>query len=166
MELRDTNSIVRLVSADLSNYDLLWNLNQKYLYEMTYFYDNELDDSGNLHYGHFEEYFSDPQRQAFLIYKDSKLAGFAMINPYSNINGSPDYVMAEFTVFPVYRRQNIATRAAKLLFENCRGKWEIKYNEKNDKAKQFWTKITADYMPEKTKISKNETVLSFSSAIV
>lgn len=35
--------------------DLLWNINQKYLYEMTMVYPDEMD-AGNLHYGHFEEY--------------------------------------------------------------------------------------------------------------
>ena len=27
-------------------------INQKYLYEMTNFYDDPMDDSGNYHYGH------------------------------------------------------------------------------------------------------------------
>ena len=40
--------------------DLLWNVNQKYLYEMTNFYDDPMDKAGNYHYGHFEEYFTDP----------------------------------------------------------------------------------------------------------
>ncbi|MBR4613524.1 MAG: hypothetical protein IKO40_12510 [Kiritimatiellae bacterium] len=39
--------------------DLLWNINQKYLYEMTMFYPDEMDEAGNLHYGHFKEYFTD-----------------------------------------------------------------------------------------------------------
>ena len=40
--------------------ELLWNINQKYLYEMTFYYPDELDDQGNLHYGYFDEYFKDP----------------------------------------------------------------------------------------------------------
>ena len=32
--------------------ELLWNINQKYLYEMTNFYDDEMDAQGNLHYGY------------------------------------------------------------------------------------------------------------------
>ena len=40
--------------------DLLWNINQKYLYEMTMFYPDEMD-AGSLHYGHFEKYFTDPK---------------------------------------------------------------------------------------------------------
>ena len=37
--------------------DLLWNINQKYLYEMTNFYDDPMDENGNYHYGYFDEYF-------------------------------------------------------------------------------------------------------------
>lgn len=39
--------------------DLLWNINQKYLYEMTMFYPDEMDEAENLHYGRFEECFTD-----------------------------------------------------------------------------------------------------------
>ena len=57
--------------------ELLWNINQKYLYEMTNFYDDPMDENGNHHYGYFEDCFTDP-----------------------------DYTMAEFTIFPAYRRNH------------------------------------------------------------
>ena len=68
-----------------------WNINQKYLYEMTMFYPDEMDEAGNLHYGHFEEYFTDPKRSAYFIDNNDVLVGFAMLCPYSNLGQTPDY---------------------------------------------------------------------------
>ena len=49
--------MLKLIPVDDSKKELLWNINQKYLYEMTLFYPDEMDERGNLHYGYFDEYF-------------------------------------------------------------------------------------------------------------
>lgn len=141
--------------------ELLWNVNQKYLYEMTHFYDDPMDENGNYHYGHFEEYFTDPRREAYFLCLDGALAGFAMLCPYSNIGGTPDYVMAEFTVFPAYRRRHCALESARMLLAAHPGRWEIKYNEKNAPAKALWQTVTAPYWPEAVHLNEEETVLVF-----
>ena len=48
--------MIRLHIVQPHDRDLLWNINQKYRYEMTMFYPDEMDEAGNLHYGHFEKY--------------------------------------------------------------------------------------------------------------
>ena len=143
--------------------DLFWNINQKYLYEMTNFYPDDMDEEGNLHYGHFEEYFVDEKRRAFFILNDEKKVGFVMINPYSNIGHNPDYTMAEFTIFPAYRRNHFAKEAVDLIFKEFSGNWEIKYNEKNIPAKTLWTNITKKYNPKVYHLNEYETVLEFSN---
>ena len=62
------------------------------------------------------------------------LVGFAVIYPYSNLNGEPDYVLAEFPVFPMYHRKHLAIKAAE------------------------------KYSPQMTRLNEIETVLSFCSA--
>ena len=153
---------MELVAVKPQDRELLWNINQKYLYEMTNYYDDEMDECGNLHYGYFDEYFTDPERKAFFIYEEGTLVGFAMIHPYSNIGGTPDHVLAEFTVFPTYRRRRLATKAAEAIFGRFKGSWEVKYNEKNVAAKAFWNRVTAKFSPTKTALNDMETVLSFS----
>ena len=153
--------MIRLQTVQKKDRDLLWNINQKYLYEMTNFYDDPMDESGNYHYGHFDDYFSDPMRVAYFIFDDDVLVGFAMICPYSNIGQDPDYTMAEFTIFPAYRRKHFAFNAAKMIFDKHPGKWEIKYNEKNSGAKKLWIAVTALYEPEAHCLNDEETVLVF-----
>ena len=77
----------------------------------------------------------------------------------------PDYVLAEFTIFPMYRGKHLAITAAELLFDRFKGRWEIKYNEKNTAAKALWSKVTEKYCPELTRLNDVEKVLSFSTAL-
>jgi len=60
---------------------------------MTNYYDDEMDELGNLHYGYFDAYFTDPKREAYFLYEDSTLVGFAMIHPYANIDEEPDHLL-------------------------------------------------------------------------
>ena len=158
--------MIRLVTALEKDRDLLWNINQKYLYEMTNYYDDPMDEHGNYHYGHFDEYFSDPKRTAYLLYDDDTLIGFAMLNPYSCIGKSPDYTMAEFTVFPAYRRKHLAFDVVNAILNKHPGQWEIKYNENNLAAKHLWSKVSAAYSPEVFRLNGEETVLLFKKNLI
>ncbi len=153
--------MIRLQNVREEDKALFWNINQKYLYEMTSYYPDEMDQQGNYHYGYFDAYFSDPERKAFFILNDEKMIGFVMLNPYSAIGHHPDYTIAEFTIFPSYRRKHYAFDAAKLILANYRGQWEIKYNEKNLGAKNLWTTVTASYSPRVYQLNEEETVLAF-----
>ena len=156
--------MVRLQTVGKSDRELLWNINQKYLYEMTNFYDDPMDENENYHYGYFDAYFSDPKRIAYFIYHDDILIGFAMLCPYSYIGQNPDYTMAEFTIFPSFRRRHFALDAAGLILAKHPGRWEIKYNEKNTGAVKLWNKVAAPFGPEVHHLNPEETVLSFETS--
>lgn len=153
--------MIRLKKVGKKDKELLFSINQKYLYEMTNFYDDEMDENGNYGYGHFDEYFTDPLREAYFIYSDEILAGFAMICPYTMTGRKPDYTMAEFTIFPSFRRKHLAIDAARLILSEHKGQWEIKYNEKNEKAKKLWNTLARSYEPETIHLNEEETVLAF-----
>lgn len=155
--------MIELIDIKEEDRKLFWNIHQKYLYEMTNYYDDKMDECGNYQYGYFDAIFTEEKREAYFIYYNGNLTGFAMINPYSYIEESPDYVMAEFTVFPIYRKHHIASKAVELIFEKHVGSWEIKYNEKNTPAKELWNKICAKYKPRKIHLNEFERVLSFST---
>lgn len=155
--------MVELIEVREKDKELFWNVHQKYLYEMTNYYADQMDDKGNYHYGYFDAYFTEPNRKAYFIYSNKKLVGFVMINPYSYLNEKPDYVLAEFTIFPIYRKKHIATNAIDTVFKRFVGSWEVKYNENNLPAKKLWNKVCTKYNPRKTPLSQFETVLSFST---
>lgn len=153
--------MTQFIEAKENNRLLLWNIFQKFLYEMTNYYDDEMDSEGNYHYGYFDCYFTEPSRKALLIYEDKTLVGFAMLHNFSYINENPDNVLAEFTIFPMYRRKHLGKQAAEMLFRTYKGTWELKYNERNIGAMMLWNKVTESYNPTIHKYSHNETVLSF-----
>lgn len=97
----------------------------------------------------------------FFIYNDETMIGFSMIHPYSVLGGSPDHTMAEFTIFPSYRKHHFAKEVVKMIFATYRGEWEIKFNEKNAPAKSLWTSVTAQYSPKIYHLNEEETVLIF-----
>lgn len=160
-EPEDVFTMIELTEVRPEDRDLLWNLLQKYLYEMTAYYGNELDAAGNYRYRYFDAYFSEPGRKALLIYHDRQLAGFAMINPYAYISTQPACVLAEFTVFPAFRKKHIASEAAEAIFRRYGGRWEIKYHEQNIAAKLLWNKIGKRYNAVQHPLSDTETVLCF-----
>ena len=155
--------VIGLQKVKAEDRELLWNINQKYQYEMTKYYPDKMDDQGNYHYEYFDAYFTEAERKAFFIYDDETLIGFAMVNPYSTIEHHPDYTIAEFTIFPSYRRNHYAIDAVNLILSNYHGKWEIKYNEKNVGAKKLWTMVTEPYSPIVYRINEEETVLEFAN---
>lgn len=141
--------------------EMLYNVLQKYLYEMTRYYDDEMDDKGNYPYRYFDNYFTEPARKAMFILFENKPAGFILLNNHSYINQAPDNVIAEFSVFPIYRKRGIAQEAVELLYSRYPGKWELKFNVCNIPAANFWTKATEKFKPVIYELEYNEQVLSF-----
>ena len=153
--------MIRIEKVQNNQKELLFNVFQHMLYEMTQFYDNEFDDKGLIHYGYFDEYFIDPKRSAYFIYHDNTLIGFFMLHPYPYFEQSIDYNLAEFTIFPAFRRKGYGTLAVQLMFQKFKGIWEIKFNTKNVKAHNFWMKVTKNYQPEVLTYDVYEKVLRF-----
>jgi len=155
--------MIRLQPVRQEDRTLFWNITQKYLYEMTQYYPEAMDEQGNLSYDYFDAYFSQPQRKALFLFNDETMVGFVMINPYSAIGHTPDFTIAEFTIFPSYRRQHYAMGAAKLILSAYPGRWEIKYHEQNTGAKTLWTAAAAPFHPTVYHPDDCETVLEFST---
>lgn len=153
--------MIKLIEVKMKDKELFWNINQKYLYEMTNYYNDEMDNKGNYQYGYFDLYFTEKNRKAYFIYSNNTIAGFVMINKCSYLNKNIDYNIAEFTIFQTYRHKHIALKAIEAIFKQYKGSWEIKYNEKNLPAKNLWNKVCEKYNPDKTHLNEYEIVLSF-----
>lgn len=151
-------SLKRVTPADR---ETLWNIFQKYLYELSAFYDMDMDGKGNFTYRHFDDYFIENEREAYFVLSDGALAGFAMINGHSCLGEDIDYAMAEFTIFPAFRGKGCGAEAVRQIFAGHRGRWEIKFSGRNMPAKALWTKAAAPFAPRVSSFEGTETVLSF-----
>lgn len=148
----------------ITNKKCFWNIIQKYYYEMSMYYGDEMDEEGNYRDCFFDCYFADdPERKAIYLMHANTIVGFALINQYSHLGSNIDYAMAEFTIFPAYRQQGYGKEAFKLLLSLYPGTWEIKYHKGNRKAALFWTKMTEAFSPSVTNLNEEEQFLSFST---
>lgn len=84
-----------------------------------------------------------------------------MLNNHSYINQKPDYVIAEFSIFPMYRKKGIEQEAIALAYSQYPGKWELKFSLKNKSAVNFWRKSTETFKPIVYQLEDDEQVLSF-----
>ncbi|WP_061997102.1 GNAT family N-acetyltransferase [Clostridium sp. ATCC 25772] len=153
--------MIELQLVKESEKEMLYNIFQKYLYEMTKYYDDELDDTGNYLYRYFDNYFIEPTRKALFIKWEGKIVGFIMLNNHSYIDQKPDYVIAEFSIFPIYRKKDIAQEAIAKVFSQYPGKWELKFSLKNKPAVNLWYKSTATFKPVVYQLEDDDQVLAF-----
>lgn len=152
--------VLKPVSSDDRTY--LFNVLQKYLYELSAYYGDEPNSEGNIPYDWFDSYFEDsPEREAFLLVEGAKTVGFAFINTYSDLDEDIDHAIAELTIFPPFRSRGLATKAVRELFRSRPGRWELTYQNTNEAAATFWGHVTRPYAPDQTQINPGETILSF-----
>lgn len=84
-----------------------------------------------------------------------------MLNNHSFIGENPDYVIAEFSVFPIYRNKGLAKEAIAIAFSKYPGKWELKFSLSNKPALNLWHKSTEPFKPFVHQLEDNEQVLEF-----
>lgn len=142
----------------------LFNVIQKYLYEMSKYYGDEMDEDGVYEYRYLPLYFEDSDRQVYFIYDDEAWIGFALLNKYSCTGEEIDNAIAEFSIFPAYRNKGYAMDAIKLLVEERKGSWQLKYALNNANGLYFWKKVKQKYRGSEISLGDKEMVITFNSS--
>lgn len=133
--------------------ETLANLFQLYTYDFTEFWAGsargEVGEDGRYEpYPYLEEYWTRPDRSAWLIRADSHIAGFALINRYSHSGLASDFNMAEFFVLRKHRRRGVGRAAALKLIGERPGLWELAVARPNSEALWFWRRVAAELSTE------------------
>ena len=138
--------MIELVPVALEQKETLRNLLEKYLCEFAQWDLRDVAEDGLYHYQWLDCYWTDPNRYAYFIRVDGKLAGFAMVNDYPEIpDRKPDFCLAEFCVLPRYRRMGVRRVAAFQLFDRHRGKWQFQRHPHNLASVHFWNRVVDAY---------------------
>lgn len=90
---------------------------------------------------HFEIYWQEPDRRAFVIEIGTETAGFALIR-------SPEpgvWSIGEFFVDRGHRHLGIGEAAAAQLFDRYTGEWRVAELEANVSAQRFWRTVIGRY---------------------
>lgn len=117
-----------------------------YAYDFSEILGLDVDESGRFQAPPLDVYWTDPQRHAFLVRVDERLAGFALVQERSRLTGVEAVNdMAEFFVLRRYRRRGVGQHAAGWLFDRFPGPWEVRQRAENHAATTFWRRAIARY---------------------
>lgn len=130
---------IEIIPASLEQKAILANLLELYMYDFWEFVDLEIGPDGRFGYGDLDIYWTEPARHPLLVYVDTRLAGFALIDGLTR--GSPEAMVwdvAEFFILRGYRRAGIGTEVAHQVWKRFPGRWEVRVIVSNQPAYRFW----------------------------
>lgn len=114
------------------------NLLELYAHDFSEFLGLELGADGRFGYKNFLLYWSEPNRQPFLVRMDGKLAWLVFVKRGSEISANDTaWDMAEFFVVRRYRRRGIGTEIAHKVWRQFPGRWEVRVMQSNHAAHHF-----------------------------
>jgi len=124
---------------------VLSRLMQLYLYEFSELEGFDISPEGLFEYRHLDSYWNSAGRFPFLIYAETRIAGFVLVNSETCLWDGDARSIAEFFVLRRYRRQGVGRTAALLVFDMFPGKWEVREIPENEVGQVFWRKIISEY---------------------
>jgi predicted acetyltransferase len=136
---------VEVTEAGPAHASMIQNLMQLYTHDFSEFWAGtsrgDLNSEGLFPAYPLEDYWSRTNWSAGLIWCESKLAGFTLVNDVSHSGLAAARNMGEFFVVRKYRGSGIGRIAAELLFSRQPGSWELAVARRNTRALQFWRKV-------------------------
>lgn len=124
----------------------LESLLQLYVHDLSALIALDIGDDGRFPAPPVDPWFSDRCNHAYLMRANGKLAGFALVQQRSYLNGDESITdLAEFFVLRKFRGQKIGERAAAMLFDRFSGAWEVRQKIQNQPATAFWRRAIGRY---------------------
>jgi predicted acetyltransferase len=142
----DSQGVV-LEVATPSSAQLLANLLDLYMHDLSGVFPLEIGADGRFRYDRLPLYWSEPEKRfAFLIRSGGRVAGFALATRGSPATDDPeDLDVAEFFVLRGYRRTGVGRRAAFLLWDRLPGQWVVRVSKANRAGLPFWHDTVSQY---------------------
>lgn len=122
----------------------LRNMLELYQHDLSEYWPYELDAHGLYGYPTLDYYWREAQHAAFVFLVDERYAGFALVNGNVLMPGNERW-LAQFFVLRRYRRQGVASAAARIVFDRLPARWEVGELPDNLPAQAFWRRMIADY---------------------
>jgi predicted acetyltransferase len=146
---------IYLEKVDTNKKNVLWNLLQLYLHDITSinFSGIEMDKNGIYPYPDFDYYWSNNDFFPYFIKMDNEIVGFVLLTKnFSMIKNAPEkncYIIQEMFILNRYKRKGIGKNVVLQLFNKYIGKWEIGTLPNSKDVTIFWEKIIGEYTENK-----------------
>ncbi|RYE06000.1 MAG: GNAT family N-acetyltransferase [Rickettsiaceae bacterium] len=130
---------LKLIKATIEQKPILANLIELYTYDFTKFCDFDIGDNGFYGYKYLPLYWIEATRFPYLIYVNSKIAGFVLWQQQLSITGDRIvWDIAEFFIMQKYKQHGLGTKVACKLWNQFKGHWQIRVLVNNQIACSFW----------------------------
>jgi len=137
---------IELVPAALDQKPILANLLELYAHDFSEFHHLDLDAEARFGYEPLSLYWNEPHRHPFLIKRNGKLVGLALVKSESQTSDrGVVWDMGEFFIVRAYRRQGIGIKAAHEVWKKFPGPWNVRVMESNRTALNFWQHAIAAF---------------------
>ena len=153
---------VTLAEASADQEPILQNLMQFYTHDFAEFWvgtsRGDLAADGRFNPYPMTDYWSRPGWSAQLIWRDGRLAGFALINDQPHSGAPVASSVAEFFILRKHRGGGVGREAAQMVFAQRPGSWEVAVARQNVRALAFWrrTILGTDRASEVAEIDAND----------
>jgi predicted acetyltransferase len=120
------------------------------LKKMIEVYEKEMlgEDAGE--YKYFDCYWEDKNRWPFFIRANHEIIGFVLVNQHC-LTENTIKNLGEFFIEKKYRKQGFGLKAAGIVFDMFKEKWEVREINENPAARDFWLKVINEYTKGKYK---------------
>lgn len=134
----------QLILADLTDYHTIQNLARFYVYEMSRECGLESSDwacpaNGLYESFDFRDYFTEPNRKAYIVKVDKEIAGFVLLYR-TDVESNVKWNIGEFFILARFQRRGIGQLVAQQIWQDHPGIWEVSVIPENRRALQFWRK--------------------------
>jgi predicted acetyltransferase len=134
--------MVDLVAASEADREILANLLQFELHDLSEFEPQDVGADGRFSYDYLATYFEDdPARKAWLIYSAETVIGFAL----ARLLPTDEWSIAEFFVLRAYRRQGVGRAAARAVLATHPGPWVVEFVPQDEAAAGFWRRVVGEH---------------------
>jgi predicted acetyltransferase len=129
---------------------ILANMLELYVHDFSEFIDLKLGADGRFGYKDLPLYWKESNRYPFLIFVDGHPAGFAFVRRGSEFSNDEDvWDMTEFFIVRSYRRLGLGMEAARAIWKEFPGKWEVRVIDRNRQAMKFWKRAINAFVGKK-----------------
>lgn len=135
---------VKLRKASIEEKPILQNLARFYIYDLSEFQKRKCPENGLFEDEDYIRYWEEDGNSAFLIRFGDELAGFALVDRGGS-SDAIDHQMGEFFILRKFRGEGVARKAAREIFDEFPGSWEVMALSNNVPAIKFWEKCISHY---------------------
>ena len=122
---------------------VLARLLELYQYDLSEVWPQTLNAHGEYGFA-VDRYLRNPRLFAYLFLVDGHYAGFGLVDPDVSLPEN-ELWMGQFFVLKRYRRMGVGSLAARHIFDQVRGRWEVGQMPLNHPAQAFWRRTIAEY---------------------